>query len=81
MEKISEQEKKIVDITILKIARWIETRRLDDDANCLIPDAQQGFNLACEFLSHELRKMREMTAWNKEDGYTTAYSFHKEGGE
>ena len=82
-EQISDEQKQAVDTTLLKVAAWIEGRKMQKLHSALVPDATDGFNLACDFLAHELRKMRELTEWNKEKGYSAAYNFHKpsEGGE
>lgn len=82
MEPITDEQKIVVDMTLLQIAKWIESRKLDPTFNApLIPDAVAGFNLACEFLSHELRRMRELNNWSKESGYKTVYTFHKDKAE
>ena len=77
MTPISDKEKQAVDITILKIASYISNRKMCMDSSALVPDATMGFNLACDFLAHEIRKMREMTEWRKENGYAAAYTFHE----
>lgn len=41
-----------------KVADYIESRKLTGKA-CLTPEATGGYNLACDFLAHELRKMAE----------------------
>lgn len=45
--------------SMLKIADWTEGRKLDK-GSCLTDHATGGFNLACDFLANELRKMAEL---------------------
>lgn len=77
MNKISDEEKMAVDQTILKISHWIASRKFEMMHSCLTKDATMGFNLACDFLSHELMKIREATEYKVDDQkYQTAYNFH-----
>ncbi len=77
MEQITDAEKIIVDRVLLKISRYIQNRKLDIYHSNLTHDATLGFNLACDFLAHELQKIREANEWSKEEGYKTTSSFHK----
>ena len=45
MEKISDEEKIIVDRVLLKMAGYIKDRKLDLYHSCLTHDATMGFNL------------------------------------
>ena len=42
-----------------KIADWIQTRKLTEKT-CLTDQATGGFNLACDFLTHELHKLASL---------------------
>jgi len=78
MEKITDEQKIAVDRTLLKIASFIGSRKMELVHSCLTKDATMGFNLACDFLSHELRKIRELSEWEKESSeYEVAYVVHK----
>lgn len=52
----TEERKKITREIIARIAIFIKNRKLDDGT--LTKDATLGFNLACDFLSHELTQMQ-----------------------
>lgn len=45
---------------ILGIASFIESRKIDAANSMLVPNAAEGFNLACDFLSHQLRELLKM---------------------
>ncbi len=78
MEQITDEQKIAVDRTLLKIAGFIESRKMDLVCSCLTKDATIGFNLACDFLAHELRKIRELSDWQKEtSSYEVGYVVHK----
>lgn len=51
------ERKEIVREVILRVSSWIKDRKMHD--GLLTEDATQGFNLACDFLSHELMKLQE----------------------
>jgi len=53
----TEERKEIVRHTIARIAVWIKSRKLEQGT--LTEHATDGFNLACDFLSHELTKLQE----------------------
>lgn len=53
----TEERMQIVRETIGRIATYIKGRKLDEGT--FTKDATAGFNLACDFLSHELFKMQE----------------------
>lgn len=75
MKKITDQEKIIVDMVMLRISNYVESRKLDPLNTCLISDATMGFNMACDFIAYELKKIREATNWRKEDNsYEAAYN-------
>jgi len=57
----TEERKKIIKLTIAKLAAWIRNRKITEDGSVIKKDAAMGFNLACDFLSHELNKMKEIT--------------------
>ena len=76
--EITDEQKMAVDKTLVQVAAWIASRKIDPLSSCLTPDTTDGFNLACDFMSHELRKIREMTKWSKEKGWEAQYAFHKE---
>lgn len=43
-----------------KISDWIVSCKLkDDQTNPLTPDAMMAFNLACDFLSHQLKQVAQ----------------------
>ena len=79
MKPLSDEQKIAVDRTLLKLVAYITNRKMETSGTVLVPDATAGFNLACDFLSHEIRKMREMTDWDVETkSYSSAYTFHEE---
>jgi hypothetical protein len=43
---------------VLAIATFVESRKLS--GGVLVPDAEGGFNLACDFISSELKKLCDM---------------------
>lgn len=59
VEKLNatDERKEIIRHTIARIAIWVKGRKLGPGA--LTEHATDGFNLACDFLSHELMVMQE----------------------
>lgn len=47
---------------ISAIATFIESRKLDGKGIVLVPEAEAGFNMACDFLAHELRMLEQRGA-------------------
>lgn len=43
------------------IANFILSRKMHSHGGVLVPDAEAGFNLACDMLSHELRKLADQS--------------------
>lgn len=53
----TEERKAIAIMTISQIADYISARKLDPNDSTLVKNAAEGFNLACDLLSHELKTM------------------------
>ena len=58
--RIQDGDKVSWDKLWLGICTFIEGRKVAVDGSFLTKDAAMGFNLACDFLAHELRKIREL---------------------
>ena len=54
----TEERKAIVLMTISRIADYISARKIDPIDSAFVKNAAEGFNLACDFLAHELRQMQ-----------------------
>lgn len=74
--KITDEEKIVVDTTLMKVAAWVESRKLSTESSPLVSDATGGFNLACDFISNEIKRMREQTDWQSDGGFLALYHFH-----
>jgi hypothetical protein len=55
--EVTEERKAIALMTISRIADYISARKIDPNDSTLVKNAADGFNLACDFLAHELRAM------------------------
>lgn len=55
--KATEERQEIARTTIARLALWVKERKLEQ--GLLTEDATAGFNLACDFLSHEMMKIQE----------------------
>lgn len=55
--ELTEERKAIALMTISRIADYISARKIDQNDSTFVKDAAGGFNLACDFLTHELRTM------------------------
>ncbi len=55
----TEERKQIVRETIGRIAVWVKQRKMEVPNSSFTEEGALGFNLACDFLSHELMRMHD----------------------
>jgi hypothetical protein len=55
---MNEEEKKhVARVVMQRVALFIEGRKFEPGRSCLTEQAAGGFNLACDFLAHELKRL------------------------